>query len=433
VDFLDTLVRRNPKLIEAAFELYAAGQIHQDTYVLDLDAVRLNSASVSSSAKRSGLKTYYESKQFGRNPLACREVVNSGMKDAIAIDMEEAKSLHRNGFRVGHIGHLGQVPAGEAGYVVEEISPEVITVYNVEKAAQISRAVTNARGGSSGGRRKKKVGENGQKLLLKVVGEDDLTYNALGGGIPESDVVPAARRIRSLDGVVVSGVTSYPVMRYNLKSGRVEPTPNFNTIVRCAAKLRDAGFDVEQVNAAGLSSTSTMETFAEKGATHVEPGQALIGMTPLHAFSDEPEIPGMLYISEVDNVQGNRAFVYGSGFVANVTTGVWNPLTYEYLYALAGSNLNELMRQRVILDPPVLPGSDPTFFMYLNLRKTPGATLKVGQTVIAGCRGQVYRANSVKVAVIDGIQKGKPELEGVFDRNGIQLSGPSDVPVARAT
>ncbi|MDA4135573.1 MAG: alanine racemase [Thaumarchaeota archaeon] len=415
MDFLETTMRRNPGLIKAAFEFYATGLIHQDTYVLDLDAVRLNSASISRAAKEAGLKTYFEAKQFGRNPLACQEVVNSGMREAIAIDLEEAKSLHRSGFKVGHVGHLGQVPRTEARYVVGTVSPEVITVYNVDKAAQISKAAKQER---------KK-----QKLLLKVIGDADLAYNTLGGGVAERDVISAARRIKSMSNVTVAGVTTYPSMRYNLATRRVEPTPNFDTLIRCATKLRDSGFEVEQVNAAGLSSTSTMKLLAEAGATHAEPGQAIVGMTPLHGFSDEPEIPGMVYITEVDHTLGSRAFAYGSGFVANITTGIWNPLTYEYLYALAGNSLKELLRQKVILEPPVFPGSDPSFFMYLTLRRTPGTTLKVGQTVIAGCRGQVYRANSVKVAVIDGIQKGKPKLRGIYDRNGIRLEGPSDTPV----
>lgn len=415
MDFLDTTIRRNPDLIRSAFELYSEGEIHQDTYVIDLDAVRANSASVSRAAKDAGLKVYFEAKQFGRNPLACQEVVKSGMKEAIAIDMEEAKSLHRQGFKVGHVGHLGQVPAGEAKYVVGEVSPEVITVYNAEKAAQISKAA-------------RKLGKK-QKLLLKTVGDADLAYNTLGGGVAEKDIVSVARTIKSMPNVSVVGVTTYPSMRYNLKTQRVEPTPNFETLVRCAAKLRGAGFDVEQVNAAGLSSTSTMKLLAENGGTHAEPGQALVGMTPLHGYSDEPEIPGMLYITEVDHTLGSRAFAYASGFVANVTTGVWNPLTYEYLNALVGSDLKELFRQKVVLEPPIFPGSDPSFFMYITLRKAPGTALKVGQTVISACRGQVYRANSVKVAVVDGIQRGKPKLKGVYDRNGIRLEVPSDTPV----
>jgi predicted amino acid racemase len=416
MDFLETTTRRNQGLIKAAFEFYASGQIHEDTYVLDLDAVRLNALSISRSANESGVKTYFEPKQFGRNPLACQEVEKAGMSKAIAIDMEEAKSLHRSGARVGHVGHLGQVPIQEARFVLEDISPEVITVYNIEKARQISKAA-------------KQLGSE-QKLLLKVVGDNDITYDTLGGGVSERNVVSVARRISSLPNVVVAGVTTYPALRYNLKSRRAEPTPNFDTLVKCAKKLRHEGFKIEQVNAAGMNSASTMKILAEKGGTHAEPGQALIGMTPLHAFSDEPEIPGMVYVTEVDHVDGNRAFAYGSGFVANVTIGVWNPLTYEFIYALTGSHFEELLKQKVILEPPILPDSDPTFFMYLTLRKTRGTKLKVGQTVIIGCRGQVYRANSAKVAVVDGIQRGKPKLKGIYDRNGIKLVGPDDIPAA---
>ena len=72
MDFLDVTRRRNPKLIEAAFDLYESGQIHQDTYVLDLDAIGLNSSLVSASARRGRVETYFESKQFGRNPSRAR-------------------------------------------------------------------------------------------------------------------------------------------------------------------------------------------------------------------------------------------------------------------------------------------------------------------------------------------------------------------------
>jgi len=415
LDFLDVTRRRNPKLIEAAFDLYGSGQIHQDTYVLDLDAIRQNSSLVSASAGKARVETYFESKQFGRNPLACKEVVDSGMKGAIAIDMEEVRSLHRSGVKVSHVGHLGQIPRCEAKYILESVKPEVITVYNVEKARQISDV--------AGPRRVK------QRLLLKVIGEDDIAYDTLGGGVYEKDVVSVARKINDLPGVTVEGVTSYPGMRYNLKSRHVEPTPNFDTAVRCAEKMRKAGFEINQVNAAGMNTASTMKILADHGGTHAEPGQALVGMTPLHAFSDEPEIPGMVYVTEIDHVEGSKAFAYASGFVANVTIGIWNPLVYGYIYALAGHDRDTLMRQRVILEPPVFPDSDPSFFMYITLRQTPGTKLEVGQTVVAACRGQVYRANSVKVAAVEGIQSGKPRLKGVYDRNGIKLGGPSDSPV----
>lgn len=415
MDFLETIITRNVGLIKVASEFYARGEIHEDTYVLDLDTLRKNASTISRSADEYNVETYFESKQFGRNPLACQEVMKSGMTKAVAIDMEEAKSLHRTGINVGHVGHLGQIPRKEVRYVLEEIRPEVITVYNVDKAAQISEAA-------------KQLGHE-QKLLLKVIGDGDLTYNALGGGIKEHELVSVAREINSLQNVTVAGLTTYPSLRCNLKTMKVEPTPNFNTLIRCKKSLRMAGFEIEQVNAPGMNTASTMKILEENGGTHAEPGQALIGMTPLHALNDEPEIPGMVYVTEVDNVEGDKAFAYGSGFVANVTVGVWNPLAYEHIYALVGYDFEELLAQRAIVEPPLLQYSDPSFFMYLTLRKTPGTTLKVGQTVITGCRGQVYRANSAKLAVVEGIQNGKPKVMGIYDRNGVRLAGPSDSPV----
>jgi predicted amino acid racemase len=96
------------------------------------------------------------------------------MQRAIAIDMEEAKGLHRSGIRVGHVGHLGQVPRSEAAYVLQTLSPDVITVYNLDKAKQVSDAA-------------KDLGVE-QKILFKVRGANDISYPTP----PSAEAYPSA-------------------------------------------------------------------------------------------------------------------------------------------------------------------------------------------------------------------------------------------------
>lgn len=49
-------------------------------------------------------------KQFGRNPLIAQAIVESGIEKAVAVDPWEALSLSKNGIKIGHVGHLVQIP-----------------------------------------------------------------------------------------------------------------------------------------------------------------------------------------------------------------------------------------------------------------------------------------------------------------------------------
>ena len=52
---------------------------------------------------------------------------------------------------------------------------------------------------------------------------------------------------------------------------------------------------------------------AEAGATQVEPGHGLTGTTPLHAVEDLPELPAVVYVSEVSHLHGGEAYCFGGG------------------------------------------------------------------------------------------------------------------------
>src|ERR1700704_5241118 len=116
MDLITKTIRKNPTLIKVAGELHQSGQIPADTYVLDLDTIRNNAEKLQSEARRVGLKAYICTKEFGRNPLVIKTIMNTGMKEALGYDIEEIKALHRYGIPMGHVGHFGQIPNSELGW-----------------------------------------------------------------------------------------------------------------------------------------------------------------------------------------------------------------------------------------------------------------------------------------------------------------------------
>jgi len=50
----------------------------------------------------------------GQATLVCRAVKRGGIPKAVAVDMECARAANHAGLKIGHIGHLTQVPKYEA-------------------------------------------------------------------------------------------------------------------------------------------------------------------------------------------------------------------------------------------------------------------------------------------------------------------------------
>ncbi|MEW6230238.1 MAG: alanine racemase, partial [Bacillota bacterium] len=184
--FLRATLRRNPKLIEVAFRFHQAGVIPPNTYVIDLDAVSANAGVIKKASNEAGLSLYAMTKQFGRNPLVMGEIARRGIPKAVAVDTEEAKVLARHRIEIGHVGHLVQVPTIEVRRVLE-MRPEVLTVFSVAKARQVSIAC-------------QELGLH-QDLLLRVRSVGDFFYPAQEGGVDESGLLDAAVEIQRLPGV----------------------------------------------------------------------------------------------------------------------------------------------------------------------------------------------------------------------------------------
>lgn len=134
--FLDVLRRRNPAFILAAQELHQKGKIPANSYVLDLDAVTENARLIRTESDRLGLKVFAMTKQVSRQSGFARAVMAGGIERAVAVDMACAIACHNAGLRIGHLGHLVQVPRAEAAMAARDLALDYWTVLSDDKAAR---------------------------------------------------------------------------------------------------------------------------------------------------------------------------------------------------------------------------------------------------------------------------------------------------------
>ncbi len=388
--FVDVTRRRNPALIEAAAALHRSGRIPSNCYVIDVDTVAENASHIAATAAENGLTLFQMTKQFGRNPLVAAAVARAGIPDVVAVDFEEARILHAAGLRIGHLGHLVQVPAAEVTRAVE-MEPELITVFGFDQAARIARASVAA------GRT--------QRLLVRVVGPDDTFYPGQRGGVPVADLLDVARRIHDLEGVEVVGVTSFPCLLWDAEASVLSPTTNLETVVSSAQDLRTAGLPAEVVNAPSATCSAVLPLLATLGATHVEPGSSLTGQTPLHAYADQPERPAMVYVSEISHVDGDTAYSLAGGLYPRSRAGT--ALVYGHLDS-------EPAEVGVRLESP----ETIDYYGTLDISEA-GRRPRVGDSVVYAFRAQVFTSRAF-VAVVGNVAS-TPDVLGVFDRNGYRL------------
>ena len=388
--FLWKLKERNPNFIKAATELHRSGQIGPTTYVIDLDTIEKNARIIKEEANNCGLLLYPMTKQIGRNPLVAK-IMLEGTRGAVAVDIDGVKSLVKSNLPIGHVGHLLQTPLNDIAFVLKNAKPEVITVFSVEKALQISKVAKEL-----------KVT---QDVLLRIAGNNCFFYPMQEGGFPEDEVLTAAKDISRLDNVNVVGVTSFPVLVFNPNNKKVETTYNFDAVIKSAEKLEKNGFQVTQINAPGTTSSSVMRILKNKGATHIEPGHGFAGMTPLHVFENLPEIPAVLWVTEISHYYNGYFYAYGYGFGPDTLA------CGEYdVTGFTGNSPDNIFDNQLVVDDYY-----PAMDYIIKLKDAKGVS--VGDTVIFGFRQQISFTTS-KVAIVKGIQTGKPELLGIYDRTG---------------
>ncbi|MFB4419561.1 YhfX family PLP-dependent enzyme [Streptomyces sp. QL37] len=386
--FLDTLLTRNPGLVDAAAALHRDGAIPPDTYVMDLDAVEANAALLAAEAERLGIGLWFVVKQLGRNPELIRAIARHIPRSA-AIDPAEARTLFAAGARPGNVGHLVQIPRGALPEVLAR-RPETVTVFDLANARAVSDAA-------------RELGFV-QDVLIRIEGADGSVYPGQEGGVPLARLDVFAEAAEALDGIRIGGVTAFPCVLCDPSTRRPAATPNFGLALKARELLVSRGHHDLRLSAPSATSMASLPLLAELGATHGEPGHALTGTTPLHAVDPaQPEKPAYVYVSEVAHtLDDGRPAVFGGGFYARShIRGALLPRT--------GARLG-------VQDAP------PENIDYYRLLDAPAGTVDVrlGDTALFAFRTQIFVTRST-VAVVSGIASGSPRLNGLYDAQGRAL------------
>jgi predicted amino acid racemase len=377
--------------------LHQQGELPANTFAIDLDAVRANAAAFAAEAGRLGLTTFAMTKQMGRNPDFCRALVEGGIPASVAVDMADARATVRAGMRLGHLGHLVQVPRAEAA-AAAALDPQNWTVFEDAKAREAAAASAA-------------IGRD-QALLARIRAEGDEFYSGHEGGFPADDVVAVADRLDALDGAHFAGITTFPALLFDPERPGVRATRNLATLEAAAKRLADAGRDDIRINGPGTTSAAALPSLASAGVTQVEPGHALTGTTPWHAVEDLVELPAVCYVSEVSHHYGGRAFCFGGGMYVD-------PVFPPYqVRAVVGREPGTTALLPATLPPPAAID----YYGQLDVADAP--PVEVGDTVVFGFRAQAFVTRAY-TAGITGVSSGRPRVAGIHAADGREASWPA--------
>ncbi|MBQ6820263.1 MAG: YhfX family PLP-dependent enzyme [Clostridium sp.] len=381
--FLEKTIERNRELIQAAFDLHRKGDILPDTYVIDLDSVIENARKIKEEADKYGIKLYFMTKQIGRNPIISKELMKLGYEGAVVVDFREAEVMINNGIKIGHVGHLVQIPKALIEKVVKA-KPDYITVYTLEKAKEINEAC-------------EKVGLK-QNIMLRVLGEDDNLYSGQYGGFKLEDLKEIGKELIKFKNLNIAGIASFPCFLYDAESNEINRTNNIDTIKKAKFILENEfNIKIQQLNMPSATCVASIEKIYEEGGTHGEPGHGLTGSTPYHKYNNGVEIPAMIYLTEVSHNLSDKGYCYGGGHYRRS----------HMEDALVGEDIDNSKIVKVI------PPTDESIDYHLELSEK----CNVSDSVIMAFRTQIFVTRS-NVALVKGIKSGKLEIVGVYDSQG---------------
>lgn len=383
--FIDIVREKNPDLIKVAIELHQKGEILPDTYVLDVDAILENGRALCKKAEENGIKLYVMTKQFGRVPYLAKKLVEIGFQGVVTVDFKEAMVMMDNGVKLGNIGHLVQIPSALVDKVIRH-SPEIITVYSLEKIKEIDEVAKNYG----------KV----QDIMLRVLERDSKIYSGQSGGFYLDDIEDVAKEVLKLKNVRINGLTSFPCFLYNCNKNIIEGTKNIETIKKAERVLKEMGIFVEQLNMPSATSLENIKSIKAHGGTHGEPGHALTGTTPFNSRNLEGEIPAIVYVSEISHNLDYNSYCYGGGHYRRSGMSSF----------LVGKDIKNMRRCPV--DAPTLESIDYYFELSGNN--------KVGETVIGAFRTQIFVTRS-NVALVEGVKTRNPKIIGIYDSLGREI------------
>lgn len=384
--FIDALKRQNPALITAARQLWQQGKITPDSWVIDVDQVLENGKRLLEVADKHGITLYLMTKQIGRNPWLAKELVALGYKGVVAVDYKESRVMRRAGLPVVHQGHLVQIPASMVNEAVTQ-GTEVITLFSLEKAREVSAAATHA------GRE--------QAVMLKVFGEQDFLYPGQESGFPLAHLDAVVSEIQRLPGLRLTGLTHFPCLLWDEVRGETIPTPNLHTLLEAKRKMDAAGIPIAQLNAPSASSCSSLPLLASFGVTHAEPGHALTGTLPSNQDGTQPERIAMVWVSEISHHFQGNSYCYGGGYYRRGNAR--NALVF-----LPGNN--------VPCETHLQPIDESSIDYHLPL----AGEFPISSVVMLCFRTQIFVTRS-DVVLVAGIQSGRADIVARYDSQGNAL------------
>ncbi|KAE9528291.1 YhfX family PLP-dependent enzyme [Testudinibacter aquarius] len=380
--FLSALQKQNPRLIDSAIALWQAGKILPDTYVIDVDQVLENGKKLVACAKQHSLSLYIMGKQFGRNPYLCRELLKLGFDGIVAVDYKEARQYYRHHLPVAHVGHLVQCPTMMLQQIIKN-KPQVMTVYSLEKAAQISQVAQKL--------------NITQPIMLKICTPQDIFYQGQESGFLLTELPDTLKKINALANIRVVGVTHFPCLLADLSTNSpdgITTTPNFNSLLQAANILQNNQCELTQINAPSLTCCASIPLLKNGGATHAEPGHALAGTIPINQNGEQPEKVAMLYLSEISHHFDQHSYCFGGGYYPR-------------------GHLENALVGQTLQPSKMLPFEVGNIDYHLVL----DGIFPIGAPVVMCFRTQIFVTRS-DVALISHDSNGNPELIGIFDSQG---------------
>jgi predicted amino acid racemase len=380
--FLKKTLEQNEALVDCAVKLHQSGLVMPDTYIVDLDSLYENARRIQSRAREYDITLYFMLKQLGHNPEIARGLQEMGYAGAVAVDFRGALNYMRNGIKLGHVGHLVQIPFSVEKKILAA-KPEIVTVFSLEKAREIDAACSQ-------------LGIV-QDVMLRVTDRNDVRYAGQEGGFELRDLEENVGKLKTLGHIRITGLTSFPCFLFDEKRKQVVALKNTETILEAKRILSDCGIEIVQCNMPSANCTETIPLVKESGGTHAEPGHGLTGTTPLHAVRDCSEKPAVVYVTEVSHNYDGKAYCYGGGYyrrshVANAVTGIGKK------------------RAKVLAPDP----ESIDYYFCLDREES------ISETVVMAFRTQIFVTRSM-VVLVEGISKGSPRITGAYSAEGIPL------------
>lgn len=379
--FLPSLEKFNPKLIDYAVHLHKIGAILPDTYVIDLEAIKINTKEMAKVAKDNDIELLYMTKQLGRNPVIARAIQESGISSAVVVDFREAETFMHAHLNIGNVGNLVQMPRHLARKILS-YGTKYVTVYSMSNLQYINDIA-------------KELGIK-QKVILKVIGDKDELYPGQVGGLTLQEFNDNFQKIISLSNITLVGITCFPALLFNPNDKKIEPTANIKTVTDTVEIFKKNNYPLTVLSLPSATCCNSIPLIKKLGGTEGEPGHGLTGTTPLHAVSKQPEIPAYCYVSEISHNFRNHGYFYGGGYYRR--GHLYHALVFD-----------DKGRHNSIVDPFDKESID----YYLELDRA----YPEGATVITCFRTQMFVTRST-IAIVDGLQSNTPKLIGLYDSQG---------------